>query len=1134
MPAEYRQSLLLYQPMIVFGPRGSGKSALVETCTAWKGLEAQFHPSDTSSPHLQIYHGPQQLVLEVSEELLLDTSSATRKELKKLWRPLTRGKPPRVLLTLDATSLGGESEERLRMWAQALRGKLNILSQLCRGPIELRLVLTHADHLAGYLEFVGLLQRISPATELKLECELTPQNLENCLDRYHDFLPHSLIILKAEEHMELASFFLELPEVLRPLCPLLEALQLYDPLAVKPQLTGLYLTSTKSACPGVSNPLATTISEQEVKKFRPQRKHQLVAASLAALGLIWMLAGYLRERVILSATNELVPQLIDPEADKYQAAARQKFFSYLKTCESSPWAYLLPDFVSGHPRFVKQPIYQKYITTMRNDVFFPVLRSLSHKLENPQRYLYFLALTYATRQNGLGRLIEEHAAQWQRVTGLSPEIIRDYTLYNETTEDLDWSVDRKIFNHMVKHAINQDYSSWVMVFTEVGSLLRRPDISKRQLAEIQLKVSSIPAQIDELVIYKAVDLLQREAALELERDWQKAFSKLPVENKEALAEAAALIQKESISHRQVQGLTLSTLLETMDKLLKKPPKDKVLQFSIEENPFTFSSAAWSQLILRSNLTLLLQGFLSAKGQDPFALFFEPQGHSVTPQPVVPALATTMPGATQEPLVQQPRQAIDRRFTKQLFEEQMKPALAELPAMLQRLPLIASEKERLKQAVLQALMQYAARYVEAYTNYYASYGVQASSVSELRFLLSQLQGPSSPLLQMLVEIGQNTALPLDAANPFHQPLAIIPSTFAFVQTLVGKKEGSKEGSGGAALLEKYLGLVAQMSGEIGANEGMSGPGGGGGEGEKQTLRDTLPPLGKIALAIYLEQATSYLRLTEAWLGSASVMQKWHEPFLGPIKIAYRLGLAELENAVATTWQGLYTDFVAPLRFSFPFNPESEQSASAATIEAAFHPKSEFWNSFKSLISPLCQKRRGAWVRREGRQYVLKLPAGMLTTVNSMSRVSQVLWDGQGRPQPLKIKIKPLPFPPQGEDSRDYNIVMAILQAGEGAVTGFNQAPRWQELALKWWQPEATSVSAVFVRMGKRKKVYVNLPASDAMWSFYRLLRHSHRGGLGGGANSIWDWKIKSPSVKSPLVDIRFQIQGNPWDLVRVKL
>ena len=57
IPGKFRRSIMLYQPFVVLGDSGSGKSLLINNYTDWQGQARQFYPSHTQDPILQVYLG---------------------------------------------------------------------------------------------------------------------------------------------------------------------------------------------------------------------------------------------------------------------------------------------------------------------------------------------------------------------------------------------------------------------------------------------------------------------------------------------------------------------------------------------------------------------------------------------------------------------------------------------------------------------------------------------------------------------------------------------------------------------------------------------------------------------------------------------------------------------------------------------------------------------------------------------------------------------------------------------------------------------------------------------------------------------------------------------------------------------
>src|SRR5205085_1132256 len=126
--------ILFFQPFVVLGESASGKSLLISKYTDWKGQAAQFYPSYSVDPQLQIYVGSKAVIQEVPSTLLADTSTVARTALLRLWRPLFRKREPIAVLTFSAAALRQATPESLRTQAQTLRGKLNVLSRIANRP----------------------------------------------------------------------------------------------------------------------------------------------------------------------------------------------------------------------------------------------------------------------------------------------------------------------------------------------------------------------------------------------------------------------------------------------------------------------------------------------------------------------------------------------------------------------------------------------------------------------------------------------------------------------------------------------------------------------------------------------------------------------------------------------------------------------------------------------------------------------------------------------------------------------------------------------------------------------------------------------------------------------------------------
>ena len=103
--------------------------------------------------------------------------------------------------------------------------------------------------------------------------------------------------------------------------------------------------------------------------------------------------------------------------------------------------------------------------------------------------------------------------------------------------------------------------------------------------------------------------------------------------------------------------------------------------------------------------------------------------------------------------------VDGKFSKSAFEGLVGLNLcsAKLPELLKTLPVAEDEKRRFTQYILREADAYGDHYVSAYRSYYSQFRLSADSLGGLRYLLKQLQLPSSPFQDFLLSIKENTVL-----------------------------------------------------------------------------------------------------------------------------------------------------------------------------------------------------------------------------------------------------------------------------------------------------------------------------------------------------------------------------------------
>jgi type VI secretion system protein ImpL len=248
VPAEFRRQIQFFQQFIVLGDAGSGKSLLIEKYTDWKGQAAQFYPSYSTDPLLQIYVGSRAVVQELPATLLSDVSARARTALQKVWGPLFRRREPIVVVALRASALEKATPDSIRTQAQTLRGKINVLSRITGKPVLVRVVLTHVDQVEGYLAFSEFVEKHGIAHQITLDGSPTG-GLATCLEPFEAYLTLALTALNGAQYLKVLTFLNRAPETFHHLGLLLKTLREPDPLSLDPVVKDLYLVSDSSGSP---------------------------------------------------------------------------------------------------------------------------------------------------------------------------------------------------------------------------------------------------------------------------------------------------------------------------------------------------------------------------------------------------------------------------------------------------------------------------------------------------------------------------------------------------------------------------------------------------------------------------------------------------------------------------------------------------------------------------------------------------------------------------------------------------------------------------------------------------------------------------------------------------------------------
>lgn len=1128
IPKEFRRSITMYEPFVVLGESGVGKSSLIDNCTDWQGQARQFYPSYTTDPLLQIYLGSKVVVQEIPSALLNDSSKPARAALRKLWKPLFRKKEPTVVVVLNGIDILSDTIESIKKHAQMIRGKINIVSRIRKKPVKVCLALTHMDQHDGFLEFSSFLSRNNIPLDLTFSSKAELQNLETCLEPYEDYLSQALTTVPAGEYLKIISFLRRAPELLSRMSVFGRILQGPDPLSPEPEIVRVCLTSQEEGDNITSNPFVSSLTTQDFRRLQPLLKHQIAAAALLVFGFLYLGSGYLYERHLLNKTDREMHsmQASPPALGDYDRDVHRLFLDFSMSLQKDPLLILLPNFF---PDF-HEKINQRLVRSIRKFYLIPDLQRLANqqqKEEVQEKTLYLLSLMCASKRNQLGALIlanlEEEGEEWTEKLGLPRLLIEDYVNHNNDLRQVARDLSKLNLTALNAKGRAPDPLPWLIYFRKLTKAYHKPWITKAHLEKLQQEGQhglELLGKLERYDLYsKFSELLDSELrelkpVLDIDFIWiPRKGSKI---HRESMRQFLGLLGSLNITYPPVKELSLGQLVENIKGMTtlfsKESDRGRTFTFSLAEEYFEFTERKWRELIVRSVITLSLRDFIAENKQGDGLLFFE----------LYDGFDDIVMNPTNEGrFLFLGKARVDGRFTRDAFEEAVKPALLALPEFVENLAIEKSEKARFRNLVFREVQAYAQRYHAEWREYYWDFDVQAESLEELRYVLNQMQLPSSAFQDFLMTIKENTVLEL-GDNRYFTPFESSLRTFDFIGRVMQKRKDE------IPELENYRAILAQMQGDLESNEppASATKEADSDESDSQLFERQLSPLGRFFITVLRGDENSYLNLAEKWVTNVGIGKRYKHLFLAPFRQAYLLGRPEVQAKINDLWSELRLSDIEPLVSKFPFNMQADSVVSPADMATVLHPQQgTFWKAFELFLSPVCRETGGILRERTCILGSLKLPEEMLNTINNISRLSKILWNDEGQPKPLVFYFKSFPLPAMVEG--DPIAVLSYLQSGKSSAFGFNQRPAWQKFELEWWQEQPAAAGLEFRTSPEAPRIYKAITVAKSNWSFHRLLKESKV-----VDTNVLTWKIVNPEYPRETLNVQFATKTDPWEVLKL--
>src|SRR5215217_770463 len=1204
LPWRYRVAVMDFPTVVVFGPAGAGKTTLIDLEVDWRRQERQFMPSFTSDPLLQIFLGPDKIVQEVSASLLEDDTQEARRALRRLWEASFRRQKGRVAIALDARWLAETPPDEVRRVIQLIRGKINLLSEVCKGAVETRLCLTHMDAMVGFPDFAKLLRDHGiplhwdvppPGEESKLAAGLQPME---------QYFALGLVSLSVEAFSRLEEFYARGGESFAALSRFVTGLWEGGTLSYRPELSRVYLSSPmpEARSTGV---FAIAPEKRNIElRARYRGKHLSRCALLLAVGCLPVLGAYgnfykkLEEAQRHMADFDATVQRLGQQhltasgevvVDKGQGAM-QSMDTLLAAARYFP--------LLSHSFLDEQEVLRNQLAnTVRLSYLKPLLESCQEQCQRcgtlipgcapaelagnrsrwapthaderceretlcrPEQMLHLMAVTRASRGDDMGRFVlsglnvayrkrwnwasdtlsfigtnaSEKESNWMQATKLREEVVGDYII----SSDQAWRAGTQSQGQLpwmrwpYEWLTEESYlGPWRDHLQRLQLLLGASELVLEQCRVLAIERQRFQITLAQSVAYtsarKMLALLDASGSPESQATLKGVESTLDSidwhrEHEPMLAAVLRMEEEIDAGLKAAAEMSTAELLTRTGGLFVPTNGDSRLEVRVLQQSFEFRPKELSRVLLDKLLRQMEQG------QRPF----QRQTVRLPPGAVASGSEMGMGMAMEDAMDMGRVDALPSRQGSEwlTFETDIRPLVDEFTIRMNDSKLSRAEAAQRQGYVLKKVSNFGQRYRQDLLVKYRDYRFTALTTS-LASELSAVTQPTSELVSMLREVATGAGIgPME--GPYYEPLRQELSAFRpIVQLMTPDKDGQ------TAQLAAYLLLVSQLHTEVsgfnaapvlGERAVIPASLRTGGEEAPATseeggrqLTDLLSPLGRVGLSMLLDEEGSYLRRVDAWLDKQGILGELRRPFREPFLMTRELGRAELERVLEEQWEWRYRTLLTPLLRRYPFAVEASQELDPTELEVLKRKDGAFWQFVNQVLSPVVEERGTEWMLRRSLRQQLSVPPRMLAMLGRLSRLAKLLWNDEGKPQPLLLQVRPLPLPPSGENGF---VTMSFLKCGAAAAFGFNQTPAWQDFAVAWWEPRSASVGVELRVPGREAKRYRSTELSRSSWNCFRILDAAT---FDAEHNAIWPLPGPDGSEHSE-IRLRFGMRGGPWTL-----
>ncbi|MDY7233077.1 type VI secretion IcmF C-terminal domain-containing protein [Hyalangium rubrum] len=1204
LPWRYRSAVVDFPAVVVLGPAGSGKAELIGLEVDWQRQKRQFMPSYEEDPLVKIYLGPESVVQKISSSLLGNITPEAEEALRKLWKEsIGRNKRALAVIVLDANWLRERPPDEIREFTHLLRGKLNLISDVCKAPVETRVCLTHMDTLPGFADFAKLLRGHGVSLDMEVPAGGEERRLADHLKRLEEHLALGLTALPVEAFERLEAFYSGLGKAFEGLIRFVSGLREGGSLSFPPNLTRVYLSTLSPESRAMGSLAVQT--EKKVQQLQSHYRwvHLRRCAIILALGCLPVLAAYVNfYRVLGNAwdrvnhfeqmAERLKEEGIKPEGELVDREAAGAMVAMEKVWASSRyWPPLRKSFQDDQRQLraklagiireaYLQPLFEhcREVCASCNEVpgcsAQPKCKNKQakdteyyHYAEDcrPEQMLYMQAILNASRGDALGDFIlgsldsSEHGKwnwaqealelhhqanrgsdqnNWMDRLGVVDAIAGIYVINSDKpwdAEDPENPAEGDWYKWPYQNLTFKDQiAPWWRHFDRLKAWLEEEELDLEEWERLQAERAELLVLLESAQYYSEGELqLERlnasptsvkQGHLAGVKETLRALAWMR-ENHEALQAVLALEEEAGEALYASHEMSDAQLLTQANGLFVPKAGDVVFEISAPDfDTFDLSTMTVSERLL-DKLELQVK-------QSERLAFDQPRGDSAEGTVVPVGGAVGEDGEVVEGVGVPSGPLVSRKQ----FDTEIKPLVDEFTQRLDKSNLTPEKAATQETFLLGKMKGFSQNYSQSLFAAFRGYKFEAPA-GTLRAELGALSQPSSNLADMLRDVSDRASIgPLDSR--FYEPLRKAIEPFKpIVQLMAPDKDGK------TPAFDEYRLLVSQLHGELaGSKPASKAPAAKAPAGKAETekaeagavteeapgaqLAELLSPLGRVALAMSLEEEGSYLAKVDVWLEQQGILGEFRVPFRKPFLDVRERGMEEVNAVVREQWNTRYKRFLEPLVKRYPFDPNAQQEIDPSDLEVLRRKDGEFWQFIDQVLSPLLVERGSEWALRRPLRKLLAPPPRMLSTLEQMARLSRTLWDEQGKPVPLALQVRPLPLPRLTAPG-DF-VTRSYFKCGGASAFGFNQSPTWQDFPLNWWDQRTASLGVELGSPKREGKRYRTVEMARSSWSCFRLLE---LGTLTEEQNMVWALPGPDGDTSAQLMEVSFGLRGKPWAAFR---